>query len=365
VKSVALKDRPSSGAIPTVGLGDRIQLEVSGLSKWQEEQKDGKPLHVFVSGTELKNVTLHSQDTGKDGQPDVVWAELAFDNSDAQNRKAWVQVLGAARDHPDQKLLVTIGPEDGAPFRSDAYIKPDVFNTGFAIFAGALLLGVVAVLVRFGIKSNLLRNANVAGSPHSLAKYQMMVWFLIVLAAYLFVSGVTGVAAATSATALTLIGISGATGLSAITIDKNKQADAAAEKQKLQAEQQALTETLDNAQNGLRAQLTNAVAGTPETLTLAGMIQSKAARLAEVNTLLSNVPPPPTAKPHWYLDLLSDENGVSFHRLQMAVWTLVLVGVFVRSVWKEFAMPDFDATTLGLMGISSGTYLGFKFPEQK
>jgi hypothetical protein len=42
----------------------------------------------------------------------------------------------------------------------------------------------------------------------------------------------------------------------------------------------------------------------------------------------------------------------------------VLVGTFVTAVWRTFAMPDFDATTLGLMGISSGMHLGFKFPEK-
>jgi hypothetical protein len=67
----------------------------------------------------------------------------------------------------------------------------------------------------------------------------------------------------------------------------------------------------------------------------------------------------------WYLDLLSDENGISFHRLQMAVWTVVLVAVFVRAVYTDLVMPDFDATQLGLLGISAGTYLGFKFPEKE
>jgi hypothetical protein len=28
-------------------------------------------------------------------------------------------------------------------------------------------------------------------------------------------------------------------------------------------------------------------------------------------------------------------------------------------------MPEFSTTLLGLMGISSGTYLGFKLPEKK
>jgi hypothetical protein len=37
---------------------------------------------------------------------------------------------------------------------------------------------------------------------------------------------------------------------------------------------------------------------------------------------------------------------------------------FIVTVWRSFAMADFDATMLALLGISSGTYLGFKFPER-
>ena len=53
------------------------------------------------------------------------------------------------------------------------------------------------------------------------------------------------------------------------------------------------------------------------------------------------------------------------HRLQMLVWTVILGIVFVLKVLSNLAMPEFDATLLALMGISSGTYLGFKFPEQQ
>jgi hypothetical protein len=42
----------------------------------------------------------------------------------------------------------------------------------------------------------------------------------------------------------------------------------------------------------------------------------------------------------------------------------VLGLVFIRSVLLQLVMPDFDTTLLGLMGISSGTYIGFKFPEK-
>jgi hypothetical protein len=42
----------------------------------------------------------------------------------------------------------------------------------------------------------------------------------------------------------------------------------------------------------------------------------------------------------------------------------VLVIVFVFAVRDSVLMPVFDNTLLGLLGISSGTYLGFKFPEK-
>ena len=75
--------------------------------------------------------------------------------------------------------------------------------------------------------------------------------------------------------------------------------------------------------------------------------------------------PKPSPSKGFILDILSDENGVVFHRFQMAVWTIVLGIIFVYSVWKHLAMRDFDPTLLALLGISAGTYLGFKFPSMR
>jgi hypothetical protein len=62
-------------------------------------------------------------------------------------------------------------------------------------------------------------------------------------------------------------------------------------------------------------------------------------------------------------DLVTDERGlVALDRLQVVVWTLVLGGIFLMSVLWYLTMPEFSATMLGLMGISSGTYIGFKLP---
>ena len=75
---------------------------------------------------------------------------------------------------------------------------------------------------------------------------------------------------------------------------------------------------------------------------------------------------PPPASQGFLTDVLSDAtDGISIHRFQMFAWTIILGVIFISSVYKELAMPEFSVTLLGLMGISSGTYLGFKFPEKK
>ena len=53
---------------------------------------------------------------------------------------------------------------------------------------------------------------------------------------------------------------------------------------------------------------------------------------------------------HFFTDLVSDHRGVSFHRFQIAVWTLVLGIIFVLEVIDNLKMPEFSDTLLALMG---------------
>jgi len=65
------------------------------------------------------------------------------------------------------------------------------------------------------------------------------------------------------------------------------------------------------------------------------------------------------------LGAISDAEGISLHRFQMAIWTVVLGIIFVAAVYNNLAMPELSSTLLALMGISGGTYIGFKFPEKQ
>jgi hypothetical protein len=61
------------------------------------------------------------------------------------------------------------------------------------------------------------------------------------------------------------------------------------------------------------------------------------------------------------MDVISDDTeGVAIYRFQMLAWTIALGFVFIFKVAVDRSIPTFDVATLGLLGISSGTYLGFK-----
>ncbi|MDZ8188608.1 MAG: hypothetical protein RMX96_27605 [Nostoc sp. ChiSLP02] len=64
------------------------------------------------------------------------------------------------------------------------------------------------------------------------------------------------------------------------------------------------------------------------------------------------------------MDILSDINGVNFHRFQTFIWTAAIGVFFIWEVAKNLAMPEFDETLLTLQGISSATYLGLRGQEQ-
>jgi len=72
---------------------------------------------------------------------------------------------------------------------------------------------------------------------------------------------------------------------------------------------------------------------------------------------------PPTSKGFW--KDISGSSGVQLHRIQIIAWTVVLAFVFIVRILTKLSIPDFNPTLLGLLGLSAGTYVGFKFPENQ
>ncbi len=65
-------------------------------------------------------------------------------------------------------------------------------------------------------------------------------------------------------------------------------------------------------------------------------------------------------------DIISDDNGISIHRLQNVIWTAIVGVIYIYYVMTSSKIPDgtiINNDLLGLMGISAGTYLGLKTTE--
>jgi hypothetical protein len=252
----------------------------------------------------------------------------------------------------------------------------------------ASLLAIFALVILclwLAVSSNLLRDAtsprNPSGQyPFSLALCQMAFWLFILIASFLFLWVVTGEYNTMTASELTLLGISASTGLAAVFINRITQScDAStlsfAELQ--ERDVKVISETREAAEKALEAalraldsrreQLTNApdpAAAQKEIESAtkdANRLKQRVAELKERERYFSAG----GRLRQFFLDLLQERNSVDFHRFQMMTWTLILGVVFVFGVFQQLAMPKFDTTLLILMGISNGTYLGFKWPTAK
>ena len=211
--------------------------------------------------------------------------------------------------------------------------------------------------------------------PYSLARGQMAFWFFLVIAAYFFLWIVTGDMDTLNGSVLALIGISAGTALGSAFVDAAKPAptgssgnqpvvdvtrphnEVLAELQKLRAETQQELEALQKAR-------------TLISLSDKQALDDNERQQNELRKRLANYRWQSAyfAWPTWrgvMYDLLAENNQISFHRFQIFVWTLILGIIFVVNVYNELAMPEFSATLLGLLGVSAGTYIGFKLPETK
>lgn len=335
-----------------IKLHETLTVKCEGLKEWaQTKTNDPSKLVLYLNGTQMKGITP---------KPDRVGAnELYFTlervvDSDEKkdNRKAWDALLSRPKGFgKDGAIRVTIGPESGPPFESNETASLYAIDPIWFIVYIALLAFLLYGMISLAKKSNLLRDsgrdpADGGKKCYSLARAQMACWFFLIVAAYVFIWMVTGATDTITASVLGLMGISAGTGLAAVVVDNSKRAQATTELEKLRTEKAKL-----------EGQKTALAAAFPT---------ESAQRLADLPGLIERQQEvvDPCSSQGFVHDILSDADGISFHRLQIAVWTVVLGFIFCVSVYNVLSMPTFSDTLLGLMGISGGTYVGFKIPEK-
>jgi hypothetical protein len=325
--------------IVEAGLGDVIVLQVKGLKDWinDESKPDPWKLIPYIEGRPLGKIFPSAVD------PEL--NKLTFDlRMSPESKEAWIALLSS---HIKHKVGISVGPENKSPFLSQAAFELRVFQWPWVISFIVFLVFALGGFLYLAARSGVLREpgptpSNGRPKAFSLARCQIAVWFFVILVSYIFILVITWDRNILSDSVLGLMGISAGTYLGAIMVDSSKRTDAQGQLPDLQAQ---------------LAQLTALAVPTADDKTKIDALNNK------IKQLSAAVDPDET---HGLLvDILSDANGVSFHRFQMVAWTGVVVILFVKSVWTSLVLPELNGTLLGLMGISSGTYLGAKFPEQK
>jgi hypothetical protein len=226
--------------------------------------------------------------------------------------------------------------------------------------AGIFFLGVAGAFFGYlAPYTNILRdqgpNPGLAGyKTYSLSRCQMALWFFVVLGSFMWIYLKDG-STTLSETALVLMGISFGTTAAATVVDSGKLAQA-------RSQENDLTPRLALLKSQLQLVQTSMAPGPAQaaetTLRQADIVNLQ----KQLNDAQQAVMPQPSQA--LLPDLLSDDGGASLHRFQMAVWTLVLIAIFIHDVVATRAMPDFSSTLLALMGISNGVYVGLKIPEK-
>jgi hypothetical protein len=351
-------------------LDDLIQVHVENLSEWADKN-DASKLVPYLNGLAIRG-----------NYPEEIHASknrLHFHLSiSPENKSVWVDLLGAPEGRR-RPVAFSIGLENDSPFDSSFdhsnMLPLTVISPLYGVVALVVVIVTLFLLIWLARTTNLLRESGpcpVQGKlrPYNPGRTQMAFWFFLIYASYTTIWLITDALDTITPSLLGLMGISAGTALGEALIDSGKDTTRVEQLQSLTAEKQSLEQGIPE----LQAQVAELNAKSALTLedtsnrdSLNKQLQDNRTRLAEINQKIAGVTPAASAgvSKGFLRDILSDATGYSFHRFQIFAWTIVLGIMFVSSVYNNLTMPEFSATLLGLMGISSGTYIGFKFPEQK
>jgi hypothetical protein len=204
--------------------------------------------------------------------------------------------------------------------------------------------------------------------PYSLSRVQLAIWFWAIFSSYVFIWVVNGETASLTGQVLGILGISSATlaGSTAMSVR-----NAAVKQTKIDETKQKILD-LNAKANPPNVQPPATGGQPPPVDTTAPLltqeqkdaIQKQLEELHKNLAALKSSPKDGMSGLTFLTDILSDENGISLPRFQVAAWTLVSVVIFVSNVWQKVSMPALDEQMLALMGLSSGTFVGMKANEQ-
>lgn len=350
-------------------LDDVVEVRLENLAEWGEKN-DASKLVLYLNGRVIKGLypeELH-----------IAHGRLIYHlEITKENKEVWIDLLGAP-SLIKRPVTLSVGLENGSAFDSVHAKENPVVLTVISPLYGIVALIVIAatliLLLWLATRTNIIREPGppaAAGKkrPYNLGRAQMAFWFFLIYASYMAIWLITGALDTITASLLALMGISAGTALGEAMIDNGKDTAKTNQIQDLIAEKQAIEQGISETQSDvdtINASPATASDQTNRDVANRQLVDSRT-RLGQIDQQLRtiNSQSSPAVSGGFLRDILSDGSGYSFHRFQIFAWTIVLGIIFVSSVYNNLTMPEFSTTLLGLMGLSAGTYIGFRFPEQK
>lgn len=357
-----------------IAIYNTIKIPIRNLDDWSRQATNNPNKFVLqIDGISFLGLspTLVKDNT-----------HLQFDlKRTPESKEAWKALLSRKPIQAEKKVFVTVRQNNAIVHGEAEAIMIVIEMFWFKVFITVSSFTLLLFLV-LTINSDVLRVSGkqprgLNRKPYSLARTQMAFWFFTIIISYVFIWMVTRDLGILTPSVLGLMGLSAATGLGSAIMDSSKRTEK--EKLREEAEFQLQESEVEVAQLDIEInQMYESRKFLPDIAILnrtnTDPLTEKESYLAAKNMEIElsrrtirniDMAAEPRISVSFFADILSDDKGYSFHRVQMFAWTIVLIVIFITSVSSLLAMPDFDTTLLGLVGISGATYLGFKFPNQE
>ncbi|HEV7920701.1 MAG TPA: hypothetical protein VGR02_07915 [Thermoanaerobaculia bacterium] len=355
-----------------VHLGDYIYVSVCHLKDFMAEaEAREQTVTLYVNGIDTGNKATGIYD-------DSGMLQFVLDRTD-KNKELWRLQLYNPLFEPTDRMTIGVGKGGDRPLPRVAGANTGVtlnklwINWSTWIWL-ALLFTVVIGILLYAKRTDLLREGPALGGklqPYSLARTQMAWWFVLIVTGYIFLWLITGDRDSIPPSLLALLGISAATALAAVAITSTT-GRAAAMRKMIDAEvaaTDASTVKIDEELIAAAQRIAEARAAGRPTSSLEALQATLLEKRVELDEFrvrlieqLSGISSIVKSDGIWHDLVMDDKGAIALDRLQIVVWTVVLGGVFIATVVWDLSMPEFNGTLLALMGISSGTYIGFKLP---
>lgn len=343
----------------TAGLNSEIQLTIENYTALIDRANEAdKKLVLFINSLQINGIKINKVDDNH--------AEFFLRHTE-ESKGNWAKLLKQRDGFFTNKVSVSIGLEDEEPVKSSVKDFELIFVKKFWFLLCLGLFGIILILfIRLASKSNIIRDSGPkpkdSRKPFSIGRTQMAFWFFLVIVSFPLIWLITGEPSEITGSILALMGISSGTALGATAIDTNKLKNLKDKLLKNETEKPAMKEHIKEIET-----LLNQATSISEKENLNLELQDLKIKIKEIDDFKKLNPNFSKGRKSdgFINDILSDNTGFSFHRFQILIWTIVLGIIFIVEVISNLQMPEFDDTLLMLMGISSGTYIGFKFPEQQ